>query len=101
MKITKNKKRIDPRYFLNETAVPHRRAGEHILHDEVIRMYCQRHGGAGDPMCEDTARCLLDRVVNDMEISDPIHRGGAADWSAADLLEEMEALDSRECEEAI
>jgi hypothetical protein len=100
MKITKNKKRIDPRYFLSETAVAHTRAGEHILHDEVVRMYCQRHGVDGDPMCEDAARCLLDVVINDVEISDPIHRGGGP-WTAADLLEEMEALDSRECEGAV
>jgi hypothetical protein len=96
MKITKNKKRIDPRYFLDETAMsPHQPAGEHVLHDEVVRIYCERAGPEPSEFwwtsCEDFARCLLNKIINDVELSDPIHRGGGP-WTTETLLEEMERV---------
>ena len=92
MKITKNKKRIDPRYFLNETAMGPRQGGEELqlLVDEAILIYCGRRDRlrSTDQGCEDFASCLLSKIIDDVKLSDPIHRGGGP-WTTETLLEEM------------
>jgi hypothetical protein len=64
MKITKNKKRIDPRYFLNEQG----REEEELISESILDQL--EHGGEADPS-------TLEKAWNSyMEFLDSVHGGG-------------------------